>query len=69
MDTKRQRQHLRDYTQAYRDIEIFGAAITLLENLPASEAATAIRVLRRGQQRQLKSLDAAAAKLGAPYGA
>jgi len=69
MDTKKHRQHLRDYTQAHRHIETFWAAITLLENLPASEAATAIRVLKRGQQRQLKLLDAAAAKLGAPYGA
>ena len=69
MDTKKQRQHLRDYTQAHRHIETFGAAITLLENMLASEAATAIRVLKRGQQRQLKLLDAAAAKLGAPYGA
>ena len=67
MTTKTQRQHLNDYTQAAREIELMGAAVTLLENLLMQESAQAIRVLKRGQQRALKHLDAAAAKLGAPY--
>jgi hypothetical protein len=69
MDAKTQRKHLNDYTQAARNIELNEAAIKLLGDLITMEAASAIKVLKRGQQRQLKLLDAAAAKLGAPYGA
>lgn len=69
MDPKKQRQHLRDYTTAARNIELNEAAIRVLESLITRESEAAIKVLKRGQQRQLKLLDAAAAKLGAPYGA
>ena len=69
MDAKKQRQHLRDYTEAARNLELHGAAIRVLEGLLTPEAAAAIRVLKRGQQKQLKRLDAAAERLGAPYGA
>jgi len=69
MDQKKQRQYLRDYTTAARNIELNEAAIRVIESLITREAETAIKVLKRGQQRQLKLLDAAAEKLGAPYGA
>ena len=69
MDQKKQRQHLRDYTQAARNIDLAGVAITVLEGMNTREALQAIKTLQRGQHRQLKLLDAAAAKLGAPYGA
>lgn len=69
MDTKKQRQHLRDYTDAARQIELAGMAILILEGMNTKEAATAVKVLHRGQQPLLKKLDKAAEKLGAPYAA
>lgn len=66
-DQKKQRAHLEAYTTAAREIELCGVAVTILENLSSPEAAQAVRVLKRGITRQLKPLDAAAAKLGAPY--
>jgi hypothetical protein len=69
MDTKKQREHLRAYTLAARQIELAGVAIGVLEGMNTREASQAIKTLQRGQQRQLKLLDAAAERLGAPYGA
>ena len=69
MDAHTKRKHLEAYTWAARNIELTGAAIVILEGVDGNEARTAIRVLMRSQQRHLKRLDAAAAKLGAPYGA
>lgn len=66
-DQKMQRKHLNDYTTAARVIEISGAAIVMLEQLGTTEAMQACRALHRGNRRQLKLLDAAAARLGAPY--
>lgn len=64
---KTPRQHLEAYTDAARQIELAGVAINVLEGMNSREAAAAISVLTRGQQRHLKRLDAAAAALGAPY--
>lgn len=66
---RRRRQYLREYTDAARHIEVSHVAITALESLHSPEALQAMRVLKRGQQRQLRLLDSAAAKLGAPFGA
>jgi len=69
MDTKTKRKYLRDYTCAARNLELAGVALTILEGMNTREAASAVNALQRGQKRQLKLLDAAAAKLGVPYGA
>lgn len=69
MGKKTQREHLRTYTIAARQLELAGVAINVLEGMNTREAAQAIKTLQRGQQVQLKRLDDAAAKLGAPYGA
>lgn len=61
------RNALDDYTRAARHMELVDAAITMLEGLNSREVRTAIRALQKGQQRQLKLLDTAAARLGAPY--
>lgn len=66
-DPKKQRESLRAYTAAARALELHETAMAVLETAGTKEAARAIAVLRRAQQRQLKLLDAAAAKLGAPY--
>lgn len=66
-DPKTQREHLHKYHRAAMCMELQEAAIVMLERVSSSEASQAIRTLKRGQQRQLKLLDAAAAKLGAPY--
>lgn len=63
----KKRDHLNDYTDAAREIEIAGVAIKALECMRSVEAARAIKMLHVAQQRHLKRLDAAAAKLGAPY--
>jgi hypothetical protein len=62
------RQILGEYTEAARNIEMTGMAIDILDRLRFKAAQTAIRTLRREQQRQLVKLDRAAAALGAPYG-
>ncbi len=67
MTRKTLRQHLNEYTAAASNMEIAEAAITMLERCRHPEAQTAIRALKRGQNRQLRLLDASAARLGAPY--
>lgn len=62
-----QRRILNDYTDAARQLELAGVAINVLEGMNTAEAAKAIKLLERGQQRLVVLLDAAAAKLGAPY--
>ena len=69
MDAKTKRKHLNDYTCAAREIELAGVAITILEGMNCREATTAINALKRRSMNRIKRLDAAAAKLGAPYGA
>ena len=69
MDQKKQREHLNDYTNAARQIELAGVAIRVLEGMNVPEALRAIKTLERSQQKQLALMDAAAEKLGAPYGA
>lgn len=69
MDAKTKRKHLNDYSKAARDIELAGVAITILERMNCRGAITAINALKRRSTSRIKKLDAAAAKLGAPYGA
>jgi hypothetical protein len=69
MKQRTQRKHLLDYTVAAKNLELSEVAINVLEGVNTSESRIAIRALKRGQQKQLKLLDAAAEKLGAPYGA
>lgn len=61
-----QRKHLNDYKAANRDLELTEAAIKILERV--STAGSVVATLKRKQQIHLRRLDAAAAKLGAPYG-
>lgn len=65
---KTPRAHLNDYTYAMREIELAEVAVKILEALNSIESRRAIKMLLKLQQRQVKRLDAAAAKLGAPYG-
>lgn len=67
MDAKTKRKHLNDYRSAHRDIELTEAAIQLLERV--SNTASVVATLKRRQHTHLRRLDAAAEKLGAPYGA
>ena len=69
MDAKQRRKHLSDYTDAAREIELAGVAIKVLEGLRSAEGVRCIKLLEAMQQRQIRALDAAAANLGAPYGA
>lgn len=66
-DAKSARMALSRYSYAHRMLQLAGAAITILESMNTSEAARAIKTLQGGQQKLLKEMDAAAAKLGAPY--
>lgn len=59
------RQHLDEHQRAQRDIELTEVAINILER--TSNSSAVIRTLRKKQYSYLKKLDAAAAKLGAPY--
>jgi len=61
------RKHLEDYTDAARDIELAEVAIDVLEKMSGATAQRLIKTLKYLQQRALTRLDAAAAKLGAPY--
>jgi hypothetical protein len=67
MKTKTPREHLTDYTDAAREIELAGVAIRVLESLRSVEGLRCIKMLEAMQQRQIGRLDSAAAKLGAPY--
>lgn len=66
-DAKTKRKHLRNYSAAYRDIELTGVAIEILEKVSGTQRV--IAALNKLQSKQLSMIDAAAAKLGAPYGA
>ena len=61
------RKHLNDYGAARRNIELTEAAIDLLEKVTGAQKV--IATLKKSQQKHLTKLDAAAAKLGAPYDA
>lgn len=67
MKTRTPREHLNDYTDAAREIELAGVAIKVLEGLRSAEGARCIKLLEGMQRRQIPLMDAAAAKLGAPY--
>ena len=67
MSEKKQREYLREYSEAHRDIELTEAAIGILESV--SNCWSVVKILKRRQQTHLRRLDSAAAKLGAPYGA
>ncbi len=66
MDAKTKRKHLNDYSAACRDIELTEAAIGILERVTGANGVVA--TLKKKQQVQLRRIDAAAEKLGAPYG-
>ena len=66
-DKKTPRQHLEDYTYVLRSMEIQQVAIDLLDHLGTAGSMRAVAILKRDQQVQLRKLDAAAARLGAPY--
>jgi hypothetical protein len=61
------RNVLLDYTHECRQMDLSGAAVDILETMNTPEASAAVRALKRGQQRLLKRIDKAAAKLGCPY--
>ena len=69
MDAKTKREYLNEYTNAARQIELSGVAIAVLEKMHGNTAQRLIKSLHHESARALKRLDAAAAKLGAPYGA
>lgn len=66
-DQKAQRKYLNQYTAAARNIELTAVAIEVLEQVGTNEAQRAIKILKSSQGAELKKLDAAAGKLGAPY--
>lgn len=67
MDTKTQRKHLEEYTDAARQIELAQVCINVLEAMRGDAATRCIRTLKREQDRALTKMDAAAERLGAPY--
>jgi hypothetical protein len=69
MDAKTKRKHLCDFQAAAREIELAGVCIVILEGMHDPVGQRCIKALNASSQRQLKMLDKAAEKLGAPYGA
>lgn len=69
MDEKTLRKHLIEFQHAAREIELAGVCIDVLEGLRDPVGERCIKALKSSQGRQLKRLDRAAEKLGAPYGA
>lgn len=67
MDAKTRRKHLNEYKNALRDLELTELAIEILEKVTGAQRV--IATLKRSQHKHLSRLDAAAEKLGAPYGA
>jgi hypothetical protein len=67
MDAKTTRKYLADHARASKDIELTEAAISILERVSGCNGV--IETLKKKQQAQLRKIDAAAEKLGAPYGA
>lgn len=64
---KTPREHLEDYTYAARALEMQELCIGILEHQGSQASMRCVDILKRDQQVQLRRLDAAAAKLGAPY--
>lgn len=62
-----QRKHLKTYGNELKEIEFAELAIHICERISDPAGARCVAQLKRAQQRILKRLDAAAAKLGAPY--
>lgn len=69
MDAKTKRKHLNEFTEAHTQIELAEQAINTLERMSGNQPIRMIASLKYLQQRALKRMDAAAEKLGAPYGA
>jgi len=67
MDAKTRRKHLIEFQRAHTDFELTHAAIELLERVKGTSGV--INQLQKKQQTHLRRMDAAASKLGAPYGA
>lgn len=67
VDAKTQRKYLNEHSAASRDIELVEVAIGILERV--SGCGSVVQTLKRKQQKYLTRIDAAAEKLGAPYGA
>lgn len=57
---------LRDYQVAHRDIELAGLAIDILNKLNDKAGNECVKKLLASQQRSLRKMDSAAAKLVAP---
>jgi flagellin-specific chaperone FliS len=69
MSTNPRRKILLIYAAAVRDLELAEAAIRIIEGMNLhSRTSRCIDLLKKQQQISLKRLDAAAEKLGAPYG-
>jgi len=64
MDVETKRKHLTDHARASKEIELVGAAISILESV--GDCGVAIRLLKEKQQLQLRRIDTAAEKLGVP---
>lgn len=69
MTVKERRKYLREYTNAARQIELGHACTLLLQGMSGAAPARCIKQLQHHSQQALRRLDAAAEKLGAPYGA
>lgn len=69
MSEKTRRKYLVEYTAAARQLELAGIAIDVIEKMHGATPLRIIKTLQHQMQRQLVRMDAAAAKLGAPYGA
>lgn len=67
MSLTEKRRHLDDYHRASRDMELAQVCIDILEQMQDKARTKCIKELKAAQQRQLRELDAAAERLGAPY--
>lgn len=67
MSATAKRKILNEYTDAARRLELSGVAVDVLERVGGVTAQRCIKQLKAEQHRQLKKLDRAAARLGAPY--
>jgi len=66
VDAKTKRKHLNDHSRASKEIELTEMAILILERVTGCYGV--IATLKKKQHAQLRRIDAASEKLGAPYG-
>jgi uncharacterized protein YecT (DUF1311 family) len=64
----KQRKTLLEYTRAAKNLELGEVCINVLETMDGTVPMLCVAKLKQSQQAWLKKLDAAAEKLGAPYG-